>query len=79
MSTARTASRVDPTLSIPPPPPRVVYRPGSPRRRPEATLLRSRRLLDALREASLVGMAALALFWGLAELALLLLGGPGRG
>jgi hypothetical protein len=63
MSRTRTA---DPSLLIPPPP-----RKAAARRRPLRQTIR-----DALTEASVVGMLALAASWGLAELALLLLGGP---
>jgi hypothetical protein len=71
MSTAHTAARsaADPTLRIPPPP-RLARRPS----RTSGPTITQARLLDALREASLVGMATLALCWGLAELVMVLLG-----
>lgn len=55
----------DPSLLIPPPP-----RKAAVRRRPLRDSIR-----EALTEASVVGMVALAASWGVAELALLLLGG----
>ena len=63
---------LDPSLLIPAPPlrcpsARACFPPGT-----------GRRVVEAVREASLVGTVALAASWGLAELALLLLGtGPG--
>ena len=66
MAHARAA---DPALRIPPRP--VV------RRRAVSEAPLGRRIADAVREASLVGIVALSASWGLAELALLLLGtGP---
>ena len=67
MAHARAA---DPALRIPPRP--VVRRPAVAAAPPLG-----RRIADAVREASLVGIVALSASWGLAELALLLLGtGP---
>lgn len=69
MNAART---VDPSIAIPAPPLRVARRRGLPR-------LSRAALADALREASLAGMLALAASWGLAELAVALLGAGGPG
>lgn len=63
MSRTRTADH--PFVHIPPPP----CRPA----RPHADRPAAAALLDALREASLAGMAALGFAWGLAELAFVLL------
>jgi len=66
MSRIHTADR--PFLHIPPPP---MARPARLRGlRPAAAPL-----LDALREASLAGMATLGFAWGMAELAFVLLNG----
>lgn len=63
MSRTRTADHA--FVHIPPPPARPARLHAD---RPAATAL-----LEALREASLAGMAALGFAWGLAELAFVLL------
>lgn len=63
---SRTRSADHPFVHIPPPPARPARLHPD---RPAAAAA----LLEALREASLAGMAALGFAWGLAELAFLLL------